>query len=358
MLCRLAERLRPRPTSASRAARRSRSRRRPQCPQVPRHHGPGTHRRQSSTPARTRGTPGRPRAKRRRARAAAAVAARRPRPARARATGTSEAGTRRPHRRRAPEWTRARAASTPSGPIRSRTPTQRSSGTTASGSGCRRSRRRCARLATEMQHVLEAVRGDERSPRALALEQCVRRNRRPVREALDIGGTNRTRSGDDRLLLPSRRRNLRRAQPTVGDEDSVGERAADVDAEERRHARRAASAVAFACASPAIVIIGFTPDAVGNAEPSHTTRFATSHDSPTGSTAPPSASGPFAPSPSRAPSVQHLVRRPAAHVGLGEKAADPSASALPDERPRVGRDDAACTRGLEHARGAREPARR
>src|SRR5207247_967045 len=37
------------------------------------------------------------------------------------------------------------------------------------------------------------------------------------------------------------------------------------------HARREASAPAFMCASAEMVTIGFTPDAVGNAEPSQTT---------------------------------------------------------------------------------------
>src|SRR4029453_18961810 len=107
-------------------------------------------------------------------------------------------------------------------------------------------------------------------PCSLALEQRVRRDGRAVREALDVLGADRACRGLDGLLLARRGRHFCGPRLAVDEEDGVGERAADVDAQDAQ--RRAASADAFMCPTAAIVTIGFTPDAVGNAEPSHTTR--------------------------------------------------------------------------------------
>ena len=114
--------------------------------------------------------------------------------------------------------------------------TQRSSGT--SGSGCCRAQpvERGAVLAPQVQQVLEARVRDERRARALALEQRVRRDRRPVREAIDALGADRARGRDDGLLLLRRRRNLRRADLAVAEEDGVGERSSYIDAEHAHEA--------------------------------------------------------------------------------------------------------------------------
>ena len=72
-----------------------------------------------------------------------------------------------------------------------------------------------ARLAAQVEQVLEARIGDERRPRALPLEQRVRRDRRPVRERSTVAGAGGPRGRDDRFLLPRGRQNLRRADPTL-----------------------------------------------------------------------------------------------------------------------------------------------
>ena len=123
--------------SASRAARAGRLARTPaERTEVARDRpARGTRRPPSSRRARTRGTPARPRGTRRRAPRAAAAAARPRPPARgpgsrnekSRQTATASASS-------SGSESRSSGSSTPSGPIRSRTPTQRSSGT--SGSGC------------------------------------------------------------------------------------------------------------------------------------------------------------------------------------------------------------------------------
>ena len=84
--------------------------------------------------------------------------------------------------------------------------------------------------------MLEARRGHEGGARAPAFEQRVRRDRRPVREALDVRRAHRPGGRDDGLLLALRGGDLRRAQLAVREQHRVGERAADVDAEDR-HAR-------------------------------------------------------------------------------------------------------------------------
>ena len=95
-------------------------------------------------------------------------------------------------------------------------------------------------LPPEMQQVLEATRGDERGPRPLALEQCVRGDGRPVCEPIDSVQPglleHRAPPPRRRILLPGAGRYLRRMQPALGQQGGVGERAADVDAEDRHPA--------------------------------------------------------------------------------------------------------------------------
>ena len=66
------------------------------------------------------------------------------------------------------------------------------------------------RLTAEMKDVLEARGADERRLGALALEQGVRRDRRPVREAVELAGVGADRRGrlDDRVLLGADGRDL------------------------------------------------------------------------------------------------------------------------------------------------------
>ena len=88
------------------------------------------------------------------------------------------------------------------------------------------------RLTAELEQVLEARRGHESGAGALPLEQGVGRDRGPVREALDPDGADGARGGENRLLLAGGGRHLGRRDPAVLDEDGIGERSADVDAEE------------------------------------------------------------------------------------------------------------------------------
>src|SRR6188474_1684358 len=87
-----------------------------------------------------------------------------------------------------------------------------------------------------MQEVLEADCRHERRAGALALEQGVRRHRRPVGEALELLRAHRPRRGDDGLLLPRSRRHLGYPQLVSVEQDGVRERAAHVDAEDRHMA--------------------------------------------------------------------------------------------------------------------------
>ena len=87
------------------------------------------------------------------------------------------------------------------------------------------------RLPADVQDVLEALVGDEGCPRPATLEQRVGRDRRPVREAVDVPGSRRARGSDDRLLLPCAGRNLGDADMPVRQEDGVRERPPDVDSE-------------------------------------------------------------------------------------------------------------------------------
>ena len=89
-----------------------------------------------------------------------------------------------------------------------------------------------ARLATEVQDVLEALVRDERGARPAALEERVGRDRRAVGEAVDATvAPTATSSGDDRVLLTLGRRHLRDPDLAVRDEHCVRERPADVDPE-------------------------------------------------------------------------------------------------------------------------------
>src|SRR5207249_5746389 len=59
------------------------------------------------------------------------------------------------------------------------------------------------------------------------------------------------------------------------------------------HERRPATVEAFICAIASIEIIGLTPEAVGNVEPSQTTRSRSSHASPSGPQTAPSGEPPM-----------------------------------------------------------------
>ena len=84
-----------------------------------------------------------------------------------------------------------------------------------------------------MEQVLEALGADERRARALALEERVRGDGRPVREQLDLISADRRRCREHRLLLPGGGRNLGRPKLVlVREQDRIRERAADVDAED------------------------------------------------------------------------------------------------------------------------------
>ena len=91
-------------------------------------------------------------------------------------------------------------------------------------------------LPSQVQQVLEPGGRDERRSRPFALEESVRCDRRPVSEALDARGADRAGRRNDRPLLARLRRHLRGAELPVREKNGVGERSADVDAEDR-HAR-------------------------------------------------------------------------------------------------------------------------
>ena len=105
-----------------------------------------------------------------------------------------------------------------------------------------------ARLATQVEHVLEPGRADERGARALALEQRVGGDRGPVREALqvhpgraDLGG-----GFHHRVLLRADGRDLGSAELAVRQQHGVRERASDVDPEDRHAARLAGATGRYA----------------------------------------------------------------------------------------------------------------
>jgi hypothetical protein len=87
-----------------------------------------------------------------------------------------------------------------------------------------------------VQKVLETLGGHQGRARPPALEECVRRNRRSVREAVDAHGADGRCGSEHGLLLARSRRHLRRPQRPVRDEDGVRERPSDVDPE-GTHAR-------------------------------------------------------------------------------------------------------------------------
>ena len=88
-------------------------------------------------------------------------------------------------------------------------------------------------LATQMQEVFEARVRDERRAGAFPLEQRVRRDRRPVREPLEIVSADGTGRLDDGFLLSRRGDDLRSPDLPLIEENCIRERAADVDAEDR-----------------------------------------------------------------------------------------------------------------------------
>ena len=101
-------------------------------------------------------------------------------------------------------------------------------------------------LPAEMKQMLEAGRGDERRSGALPLEQSVRRDRRPVREALDIHRADGGRRGEHGLLLLGSGRHLRGHEALAVEQHRVGERPADVDAENRHRGDATAAAAGAA----------------------------------------------------------------------------------------------------------------
>jgi hypothetical protein len=93
-----------------------------------------------------------------------------------------------------------------------------------------------ARLASELDEVLEAGGGDERRPGALALQQRVGGHRRAVRERADLVGggagalQRRLDGGEHALrLVVRRRRRLGGDQAAARGHHRVGERPAHVD---------------------------------------------------------------------------------------------------------------------------------
>jgi hypothetical protein len=93
-----------------------------------------------------------------------------------------------------------------------------------------------ARLSPQVQDVLEALVRDERGSRASSLQERVRGDRRAVREPADLGGAERGRRCNDRLLLARGRRHLRYAHVAVLDEHRIGKRPTDVDPERAHRA--------------------------------------------------------------------------------------------------------------------------
>jgi hypothetical protein len=90
-----------------------------------------------------------------------------------------------------------------------------------------------ARLPPQVQEMLEPGRGDERRLRPGPLEERIRRDRRPVREPLDRPRAHLPRGREHRLRLVGRGRYLGRREPVAVEEHGVGERPADVDAQDR-----------------------------------------------------------------------------------------------------------------------------
>jgi hypothetical protein len=87
-----------------------------------------------------------------------------------------------------------------------------------------------------MQDMLEALVRHERSACPAALEERVRRDRRPVREAPEVLGTDGFGRGHDGLLLSRGSRHLRDPHRAFGYQYGVRERAADVDSDRAHRA--------------------------------------------------------------------------------------------------------------------------
>ena len=120
-----------------------------------------------------------------------------------------------------------------------------------------------ARLAAELLEVGEALGGEQRGARDLALEQRVRADGHPVHEALDVARRTRpacssaasTASITPARLVVRRGRRLGGDQPAVRDQRGVGERPADVDSEQHgtpgqrtaRRVRRSTCSVRLGC---------------------------------------------------------------------------------------------------------------
>ena len=95
------------------------------------------------------------------------------------------------------------------------------------------------RLAADLEHVLEAARGEQHDARAAALEQRVGRHGRavvqPRRGRRRPAGASPSRDGARRVV--GRRAQLQHAQAAARQRDEVGEGAAGVDPDDDRSAR-------------------------------------------------------------------------------------------------------------------------
>src|SRR6266511_1831793 len=89
----------------------------------------------------------------------------------------------------------------------------------------------CARLAADVEDVLETGRRHESCARALPLEQRVRGHRCPMRETVEPAGADRAGGGEHGLFLTRRGRYLSGRDSSVRHEDGIDESSADVDAE-------------------------------------------------------------------------------------------------------------------------------
>ena len=93
-----------------------------------------------------------------------------------------------------------------------------------------------ARLAAQVEDVLEALVRDERRSRSPPLEEGVRRDRRPVREALDVGSADGSRCATTDSSWRAAVGTFAIRTSPVLDEDRVRERPADVDPQARASA--------------------------------------------------------------------------------------------------------------------------
>ncbi len=79
--------------------------------------------------------------------------------------------------------------------------------------------------------MLEAFVRHERGTGSLAFEEGVRRDGGPMGETVDTVGSYRTCRRDDGVLLLRGRGHLCRAYLTVAEEDGIGKRSSNIDAE-------------------------------------------------------------------------------------------------------------------------------